>query len=222
MGHTACLPLFTDLVPLQVKALVQSPAFIRAAYSVVAAHCGLLRELPPMSLQQVAAALRGVAARLAFVDQLHTVVRPAAGGQAALALTSSSPEVSVMRVYEFACRESGRLYIADPPPGLPPSWLLAQALSRELGSPGVTLPLQPFLEAGLCSTEPVGEALQRVVLPGGYDPSLESAGQQSQLGAPLLPSDDGLLSLRPLRRQVKGMAVNCQPSAYHFLTYAPH
>ena len=44
------------------------------------------------------------------------------------------------------------------------------------------------------------QALQPVLLPGGYDPLLERAGQAGQLGAPLLPSDVALLQLKPLRR----------------------
>ena len=53
-------------------------------------------------------------------------------------------DTQAAQVYEFACARTGRLYIAQPPPHLSASWLLAQSLSRVLGSP-VTLPLHTLL-----------------------------------------------------------------------------
>ncbi len=49
------------------------------------------------------------------------------------------------QVYEFLDPGSGTLYVAEPPPGLKLSALLAQSLSRLLGSP-LTLPLHPLFE----------------------------------------------------------------------------
>lgn len=218
MSAATLLPHFPHT---QAKAAIQSPAFIRAAYSVHASHVPLLRGMPPLSLQQVAARLRSAASRLTFVPELHTRVALPPSGAAAppSAATAAAAAGAGSRVYEFSCARTGRLYLAVPPPGLPASWLLAQALSRELGSPAVTLPLQPFLERALGSAAPAGDdggdgaaatgvgeedLLQPLLLPGGYDPALERAGQAGQVGAPLLESDRRLLQLRPLKRYCAG------------------
>ena len=95
-----------------------------------------------------------------------------------------------------------------PPQGLSLSWVLAQALSRILGSPSVTLPLAPFLDAGLANGSlPDTLDLQALVLPGSYDPRMELACQAGQLGQPLLPSDEAAAELRPLRRFHAGEVV---------------
>ncbi|GAX84471.1 hypothetical protein CEUSTIGMA_g11891.t1 [Chlamydomonas eustigma] len=184
---------------LQAKSAIQNADFVRAAYSIVNSHAPLLRGMPVLSFQQVATALRSAASRLVFVEELSTRVT-AAGNQATLMGGSSS------RCYEFSCSQTGQLYIARPPAGLSLSWLLSNALSKALGSPGVTLPLQPFLDAALNGQEQDG-VLQPVVLPGGYDADLERAGQVGQLGAPLLSADVQLLQLKPLRRYCAGEVV---------------
>ena len=56
-------------------------------------------------------------------------------------VTAARPVLA--QVYEFT-DASGSIYIADPPPGVPLTALLAQALSRALGSP-VPLPLAVLL-----------------------------------------------------------------------------
>jgi hypothetical protein len=86
-------------------------------------------------------------------------------------------------VYEFyelpggdsgsAAATVGVLYVAQPPPGLPLSALLAQVLSRALGCP-FTLPLHPLLEApdaaSLAQLQPMlhpGEAAPRTAAGDG-------------------------------------------------------
>lgn len=67
-----------------------------------------------------------------------------------------------LQVYEYFDSSSGIMYVAVPPPGLPLSSLLAQVLSRALGSP-LTLPLHPLLEV---SNAEQLKSLQPVLLPG--------------------------------------------------------
>ena len=78
-----------------------------------------------------------------------------------------NPRCGTLRkqVYEFT-GASGGIYIAEPPPGVPLSSLLAQALSHALGSP-LPLPLDallacpvgqlPGLRAALVPQAPAGD-----------------------------------------------------------------
>ena len=181
---------------IQAKTLITRPAFVRACFRTVTAHTQLLPSLTSLTVQQVAAVLRGTAGRLTFVDQIFTVqqaVVPAKGSGEREAMRGSSGN----RVFEFACRQTKMLYMAKPPLGLSTSWLLAQVLSRELGSP-VTLPLHPFIEAGVMDC--LADGLEAAVLPGGHNPDLELVLQAGQFGVPLLHSDEQMVSLKPLRR----------------------
>jgi hypothetical protein len=67
-----------------------------------------------------------------------------------------------MQIYEYYDSSSGTMYVAVPPAGLSLSSLLAQVLSRALGSP-FTLPLHPLLEVPDAAQLPL---LQPVLHPG--------------------------------------------------------
>jgi hypothetical protein len=69
-----------------------------------------------------------------------------------------------MQIYEYYDSSSGKLYVAVPPAGLSLSSLLAQVLSRALGSP-CTLPLHPLLEVPDAAQLPL---LQPVLHPGAW------------------------------------------------------
>jgi sacsin len=131
------------------------------------------------------------------VAQLRTQLVLRATGRSVTAPGAAS------RVYEYAEARSGVQYVAEPPEGLPLEALLAQGISRALGSP-VTLPLHPLLAAAASASLP---ALQPLLLAAGYDPCLEAAAQAGQLGSALLPSDAALLQLRPLKRYCAGEVV---------------
>lgn len=105
------------------------------------------------------------------------------------------------RVFEFSCPQAQKLLIAKPPLGISTSWLLAQILSKELGSP-MMLPLQPFIEAGLDKGEVdiLSGSLRAMLLPGGHNSDLDKVLHSGQLGAPLLRSDECMMQLKPLRR----------------------
>jgi hypothetical protein len=68
------------------------------------------------------------------------------------------------QIYEYYDSSSGTMYVATPPAGLSLSSLLAQVLSRALGSP-FTLPLHPLLEVPDAAQLPL---LQPVLHPGGF------------------------------------------------------
>ncbi|KXZ55127.1 hypothetical protein GPECTOR_3g279 [Gonium pectorale] len=169
------------------------------------------------SVHELAATLRNAARRLTFVRSLRTVAVLRASGAAL------SPEGEAARVaYDFVesapapaaagpsssaaaavgALDAGRIFIAEPPPYLPVSWLLSGVVSRVLGSP-ISLPLQPLF------TTPPSElaGLQPLLLPGGFDAKLEAAARAGSPGAPLLPADAALLALRPLRRYCAGERV---------------
>eukprot|EP00798_Chlamydomonas_sp_ICE-L_P006706 gene6706-3376_t len=183
----------------QVRQLLRSTHFISAAYTVLQAHSHTVRGLTALSLQQVAARMRAAESRLTFVQSLSTRVVLKADPSQDITKAGDS---HAAEVFEFTCSRSNRIYIAQPPANLPAAWLLSQAMSRVLDSP-ITLPLQPFFS---CPPHEM-QKLQPVLLPGGYDLTLERAGQTGQLGAPLLPSDAMLLQLKPLKRYCVGELV---------------
>ncbi|GLC59948.1 hypothetical protein PLESTB_001557000 [Pleodorina starrii] len=217
------------------RALLSSPAFISACHSLLRSHAPLVRGLTTPthgSLHEVAAALRAAAPRLTFVRSLRTTAVLRSTG-AALSPAAEASRVAFDFVESAAAAAaapaaataaaaapppppsqpgsgfgSGRIFIAEPPPHLPISWLLSSVVSRVLGSP-VVLPLQPLF------TTPPGElaALQPVLLPGGFDAGLETAAQAGTPGAPLLPADAALLQLKPLRRYCAGELVAYQRAA---------
>ena len=150
--------------------------------------------------------MREAASQLAFVEELRTVCRPLLKAQSS-SVSGYHTGPTPQRVYEFSSPRACQFLIARPPPGLSVSWMLAQSLSRILGSPGVTLPLHPFLDVGLSNGPCDSMDLQALLLPGSYDPNLEKASQAGALGQPLLPSDEAAVELKPLRRHHAGEIV---------------
>lgn len=227
----APVPALQGLPLAQASQLIASPPFINAVYSILAAHRSA-KALPigpgsslaaqaavhggsaptavgvaaagEVTLHGVAAALRAAASALRFVLELQTHVVVRSSG------SNVTRDASAARVYHFIDRVSGLMYVAEPPPELPISCLMAQALSAALGSP-VTLPLHPLFT---CGPQRISD-LQPLLLPGGYDASLEAAGRVGQVGTALLPADAALLQLKPLKRYCRGEAVAYQrtPSA---------
>ncbi|KIY97788.1 hypothetical protein MNEG_10174, partial [Monoraphidium neglectum] len=204
-----------------LRELLASPEFAAAAYSLIAGAAGAsagagagggeLREVARAGPRGVAAALRSAGQRLALVRELRTrlTLRPL-GGDGDGGVGGVGTDVTLPgreRVYEFAQHgPGGALLVAQPPPGLPLSQLLAGALSRELGSP-VALPLAPLIEAG---AGPGGggpaalPALVPLLLPAGHDAGYEAAAAAGVPGAPLVEGDARLLALQPLRRYAAG------------------
>ncbi len=175
---------------------------------------------PPSSLHAVAAVLRSAAARLVFVSRLRTVAQLRAGGGPQGEAGEAGGSRAAFDFIEDG--PNGRILVAQPPPGLPVSYVLASVLSRVLGCPHpLVLPLQPLLlpptEAAQGEVGAEGEGGGRglalsgaqlaALLPGGWDSRLQASSAAGTPGVPLLASDAALLTLRPLRRYVAGELV---------------
>lgn len=140
----------------QIQALLASKYFHSAAYSFVAAYSNSLPALRRLTPRTVAVQLRTAAAKLVFVQQLHTQVVLRATAQ------DVTRDKDAARVYEYSDPDTGALYVAEPPEGLTLSSLLSQACSRLLGVP-LTLPFHPLFTVH--SPQQLRE-LQPVLLPG--------------------------------------------------------